>query len=68
MNELQKEHQWETAPSEIITEKFNKNQSSGGKGNTDEFVSFLGFLRDASYRASKVIAAADAKKLDSLVK
>jgi hypothetical protein len=63
MNDLQKTHTWEPAPAESIDEKFNKNSASLGKKNTDEFVSFLGFLRDASYRASKMIAKNEEKKL-----
>jgi hypothetical protein len=63
MNEIQKSHTWTTAPSETVTEQFNRNAAAYGKPNTDEFVTFLGFLRDASYRASKVIAKNDEKKL-----
>jgi hypothetical protein len=63
MTEIQKTHTWTTAPSETVNEKFNRNAAAFGKPNTDEFVTFLGFLRDASYRASKVIAKNDEKKL-----
>jgi len=63
MKELQKTHTWSPSPRESISEKFNKNSASLGKKNTDEFVAFLGYLRDASFRASKVIALNEAKKL-----
>jgi len=63
MKELQKTHTWSSSPRESISEKFNKNAASLGKKNTDEFVSFLGYLKDASARASKIIALNDAKKL-----
>jgi hypothetical protein len=68
MNDLQKTHTWEPAPTESIDEKFNINSASLGKKNTDEFVSFLGFLRDASYRASKMIAKNEEKKLLEMAK
>jgi hypothetical protein len=64
MKELQSRHTWAPSPRESINEKFNKNAASLGKTNTDEFVTFLGFLRDASYRASKIIAENDEKKLN----
>jgi hypothetical protein len=63
MTDLQKSHTWEPALTESINEEFNKNAAALGKKNTDEFVTFLGFLRDASYRASRMIAKNDEKKL-----
>ena len=63
MKELQRAHTRTPAYRETIAEPFNKNAAAYGKKNTDEFVTFLGFLRDASYRASKVIAKNDEKKL-----
>ena len=63
MTELKKSHTWEPAPTESIDEKFNLHASSLGQKNADQFVSFLGFLRDASYRASKMIAKNEEKKL-----
>ena len=63
MTDLQKSHTWKAAPTESINEQFNKNAAALGKKNTDEFVTFLGFLRDASYRASRMIAKNDEKKL-----
>ena len=63
MKELQKSHTWAPAYTETINEKFNKNSAAFGKPNTDEFVTFLGFLRDASFKASKVIAKNNEKKL-----
>jgi hypothetical protein len=68
MNDLQKSHTWNPAPSEMIIEQYNKGAASMGKTNTDEFVTFLGYLRDASFRASKIIAAGEGKKLEKLAK
>lgn len=63
MKDLQKEHTWNHASRESIKEKFNQHAASLGKSNTDEFVTFLGFLRDASFRASKVIAVEENRKM-----
>jgi hypothetical protein len=63
MSDLQKKHTWTTSPREAIKEKFNRSAASGGKNNADEFISFLGYLRDASSKASKVIAAKEANEL-----
>jgi hypothetical protein len=63
MTELQKNKQWKTAPREVINEDFNIHAASLGKKNSDEFVSFLGFLRDASYRASKIVSKIEEQKL-----
>ena len=52
MNDLQKNHQWTPSLREGISEKFNKDIASQGKKNADSFVSFLGYLRDASHKAS----------------
>jgi len=52
MNDLQKSHQWTPSIREGIDMKFNKIASSHGKKNVDTFVSFLGYLRDSSHKAS----------------
>jgi hypothetical protein len=49
---LQKRKTWMPAGRESITDKFDKYVASGGIRNADEFVSFLGYLRDASVKAS----------------
>ena len=52
MNDLQKNHQWTPSLREGINVKFNKDVASRQKKNADSFVSFLGYLRDASHFAS----------------
>ena len=68
MKELQKEHTWIPASRESINETFNKHASSLGKANADEFVSFLGFLRDASFHASEVIKADEERRMLNIIK
>jgi hypothetical protein len=68
MNDLQKRRSWRPAASENMNEPFNKSAASGGKKNTDEFVSFLGFIRDTSSKASKNIAENEKGKLVNKLK
>lgn len=68
MANLQSTHTYMHASRENINEAYNKGSASLGKENADEFVSFLGYLRDASSRASQLIAKKQEKKLAKLIK
>ena len=69
MNDLQKSHTWKVAPRENVSDQtFSKTAASFGKTDSDEFVSFLGYLRDASNKASKLIAQHDSKKIERSLK
>jgi len=68
MANLQSTHTYMQASRENINEAYNKGSASLGKENADEFVSFLGYLRDASSRASQLIAKKQEKKLAKLIK
>jgi hypothetical protein len=52
MRELQKSHVWTPSRSEREKEGFNKIKSQQGNKNADLFVSFLGYIRDTSYKRS----------------
>ena len=68
MADLQSTHTYKQASRENINEAYNKGSASLGKQNADEFVSFLGYLRDASSRASQLIAKKQEQKLAKLIK
>lgn len=68
MANLQSTHTYRQASRENINEAYNKGSASLGKQNADEFVSFLGYLRDASSRASQLIAKKQEQKLAKLIK
>jgi len=68
MANLQGVHTYKQASRENINEAFNRGSASLGKSNADEFVSFLGYLRDASSKASQLIARREEKKLAKLMK
>jgi hypothetical protein len=68
MNKLQKSRTFKQSNRENIYEAFNKGSASLGKHNADEFVSFLGYLRDASSRASQLLAKKEQQKLMKLIK
>lgn len=68
MASLQSTHTFRHSSRENINESFNRGRSSLGKENADEFVSFLGYLRDASFRASQLVALKEEKKLQKLSK
>jgi len=54
MKKLQINHTWKNAKRESINDNFDKYAASTGVKNADEFVSFLGYLSDASIKASKM--------------
>src|SRR5436309_1964090 len=56
MEKLQKNHTWNTAPSERIEDSFNRNSNSQFGKNKDDFVSFLGYLGDASQKVNKKLS------------
>jgi len=58
INELQKNHQWRSGVKEGMSGRFNKLVASQGNKNADEFVSFLGFLRDNSYGGNQNVMEA----------
>ncbi len=68
MANLQTSHTFRQASRENINEAYNKGSASLGKQNADEFVSFLGYLRDSSSRASQLIAKKQEQKLAKLIK
>jgi hypothetical protein len=57
MKKLQSNHTWKNAKRESINDKFDKYAASTGVKNADEFVSFLGYLSDASIKATKMYAS-----------
>lgn len=67
MEKLQKSHTFRQAERENINETFNKGRSALGKNNADEFVSFLGYIRDASFRASRIVSKKEEKRLEKLI-
>jgi hypothetical protein len=58
MNELQSNHHWKPSLSEGMNSKFRVEN----KNNADHFISFLGFLRDSSRKASKNVNELQVKK------
>ena len=53
---------------ENIDEKFSHGKASLGKENADEFVGFLGFLRDASFKAAQLIAKKENEQLTKILR
>jgi len=68
MAKLQGRHTFSQAARENLEEKFSHGKASQGKDNADEFVSFLGYLRDASFKASQLIAKKEEQQLAKLLK
>jgi hypothetical protein len=68
MSKLQRRHTFQEANRENIDENFSIGKASMGKDNPDEFVSFLGYLRDASYKASKLIAKKEEQQLAKILR
>ena len=52
MRELQKTHVWSPSRNERLKEGFNKIKYQQGNKNADLFVSFLGYIRDTTYKQS----------------
>lgn len=52
MRQLQKTHVWSPAKSERNNEAFNKIKFQQGNKDADLFVSFLGYIRDTTYKQS----------------
>lgn len=52
MRNLQKNHVWRPAKNERQNEAFSKTKYQQGNKNADLFVSFLGYIRDSSYKQS----------------
>jgi hypothetical protein len=67
MAKLQGRHTFQQANRENINENFSLGKASLGKDNADEFVSFLGYLRDASYKASQLIAKKEEQQLAKIL-
>lgn len=68
MAKLQNSHTFQQAARENLDEKFSHGKASQGKDNADEFVSFLGYLRDASFKASQLVAKKEEQQLAKLLK
>ena len=68
MAKLQQRHTFTQANRENIDEKFSHGKASKGKENADEFVSFLGYLRDASFQASQLIARKEEQQLAKILR
>lgn len=68
MTKLQNRKTFQQANRENISEKYSLGKASLGNDNVDEFVSFLGYLRDASFKASQLIAKKEEEKLAMLLK
>merc|ERR1719469_1142783 len=68
MAKLQSRKTFTQSNRENIDEKFSHGKPSMGKENADEFVSFLGYLRDASYQASQLIAKKEEIALSKLLR
>jgi hypothetical protein len=68
MAKLQSRKTFTQSNRENIDEKFSHGKASMGKENADEFVSFLGYLRDASYKASQLIARKEEQQLSKLLR
>lgn len=59
INEIQKSKRWRHSISEDMKGKFSKIMASQGNKNADEFVSFLGFMRDSGYKANANVLEKD---------
>jgi len=68
MENLQNTHTFTQSEREDINEKYSKGSASFGKQFADEFVTFLGFLRDASSHASNRLSRKEGLKLAKLIK
>jgi len=55
MRSLQKSHVWHHAKSELQKEAFNKKKYQQGNKDADLFVSFLGYIRDTTYKQSPAL-------------
>ena len=62
LNELLNNHHWKQSRSEGMTGQFSKAVASQGNKNADEFVSFLGFMRDSSYKGNLNVMDQDIKR------
>jgi len=62
MNEIQKNKRWRHSRAESSDERFSKIIAAQGNKNADEFVSFLGFLRDTTYKGSQNIMKSDLER------
>lgn len=67
MAKLQGRHTFQQANRENINENFSLGKASLGKDGADEFVSFLGYLRDASFKASQLIAKKEEQQLSLIL-
>ena len=55
MDQLQKEKTYHVSPREGFWKNFSKTTASKGKKHVDEFISFLGYLSDASDNAARLL-------------
>jgi hypothetical protein len=62
MNEIQKGKRWRHSRAEGNKGRFSKIIAAQGNKNADEFVSFLGFLRDSTYKGSQNIFRSDLER------
>jgi hypothetical protein len=62
MNELQKTQQWRQSRGEGMYGKFSKIVAQQGNKKADEFVSFLGFMRDSAYRGNQNVFDSDVER------
>ena len=59
MNEIQKNKRWRHSRPEGVKARFSKIIASQGNKNADEFVSFLGYIRDSTYKGSQNVYESD---------
>jgi hypothetical protein len=56
MKKLQNNHTWSQSPDERMDQHFNKDSAlKGSILNPDEFIAYIGFLKDSSYKANNII-------------
>lgn len=67
MVKLQNHHTFSHANRENIDEKYQHGTASKGNEKADEFVSFLGYLRDASFKASQLISKKEEQQLSKIL-
>jgi hypothetical protein len=66
MGKLQDSHTFTQSNRENIDEKYSRGMASRGNEKADEFVSFLGYLRDASFKASQLISKKEEQQLNKI--
>ena len=52
INKIQSNHHWSQSKRESMKGKYSRSTASRGNKNADPFVSYLGFLRDSSFKGN----------------